>query len=205
MAMAENEVQRAYSWAKSEDSPHSIKRDFTNLERMFVVLNEKLYGQNTPFMGACISVRHRPSTSEQTPFNVSLLHSRALKAFCQTRWKYPTVAARIVDNQRVGYSIEHRENVEKWANRTVLTVCQEGGWLSLRERLSRETSLPTTDNDCCLFYIIVSPEEARKPELENFDVLMQVHHALIDGSGIRAVLNEFLERMADPLPDESFL
>ena len=182
-----------------------MSRKFTSLERMFVIFNQNMYGQNCPFMGASISLQGRCYSSELKPFNISRLHTRAINAFCQTRWKYPTVAARVADGEKVSYNIESSEGVEKWAERTVFTICQDGGWLALRERLSRESPLPTPDGDCCLFYLIVRPDDTVKPELQSFDVLMHTHHALNDGSGIRVILNEFLERLADPLPDNEMV
>ncbi len=204
-AMVGNADQTGYSWVKSNDDSQSMIRHFTNLERMFVILNQTLYGQNCPVMGATISLRGREYSSKSKPFNISQLRARAAKAFCQTRWKYPIVATRILDGDKASYKIDSRESVESWADRTVFTVCQDGGWFALRERLSRESSLPTPDDNYCLFYLIVRPEETVKPELQSFDVLMRTHHAFIDGSGIRAILNEFLERLADPLPDEDIV
>lgn len=196
-----NQDQLKYSWVQSNDSSRTMSREFANLERMFVMFNRDMYGQNCPFMGASISLQSREYSSNLKPFNISQLHTRAIRAFCQTRWKYPTVAARVLDGDKASYIVEFGGGVEKWADRTVFTICQDGGWLALRERLSRESSLPTADGDCCLFYLIVRPDETVKPELQTFDVLMQTHHAFNDGSGIRVILNEFLQRLADPLPD----
>ena len=182
-----------------------MSRELANLERMFVMFNQDMYGQNCPFMGASISLQGRDYSSAMKPFNIAQLHTRAIRAFCQTRWKYPTVAARLVDGGKTSYNVEINGGVKIWAERTVFTICQDGGWLALRERLSRESSLPTSDGDCCLFYLIVRPDETVKPELQTFDVLMHTHHAFNDGSGIRVILNEFLERLADPLPDEEIV
>lgn len=204
-AAGESEDHSRYSWVKSDDGSSSMTRQFANFERMFAIVNQVLYGQNCPYMGASISLQGRNYSSELKPFNISRLHARATKAICQTRWKYPTVAARVADFNTASYNIESSEGIESWAERTVFTICQDGGWLALRERLSRESSLPTPDGDYCLFYLIVPPEETIKPELQNFDVLLHTHHALIDGSGIRAVINEFLARLADPLPDEEIV
>lgn len=44
------------------------------------------------------------------------------------------------------------------------------------------------------------PDEAAKGNLTTFDVLMHTHHVFTDGSGIRTILNEFLTRLAQPLP-----
>jgi hypothetical protein len=196
-----------YSWVNSPSGSRSMSRKLTNLERMFVIFNQELYGQNCPFMGATVSLQRQAQdrSPKSESFNLSQLRTRAVEAFCQTRWKYPTVAARIADGDKALYNIESEENVKKWADRTVCTVSQDGGWLALRERLSRESPLPTSDGDYCLFYLIAQPDEVVKPELQVFDVLMHTHHAFTDGSGIRVILNEFLERLADPLDPEEIV
>jgi hypothetical protein len=176
-----------------------MSRQLTNLERMFVILNEKLHGQNSMFLGANISLQRQDSSSELNTFNLVQLQKRAVEAFCQTRWRYPTVAARVADGDKALYNIESEEDVKKWAERTVSTISQDGGWFALRERLSRESLLPTRDGDYCLIYLIVRPDDVANPELQAFDVLVHTHHAFTDGSGIRAILNEFLERIAGPL------
>lgn len=200
----EDKLQAMYSWVKSEDGA-SMTRQFANLERMFVIFNKNLHGQNCPIVGASLSLQGRDYSSKLKPFNISQLHARATKAFCQTRWKYPTVAARILDSETGSYNIESKEDVERWADRTVYTICQDGGWVTLRERLSREASIPSSDGDCCLFYVIVRPEETVNPEIHSFDIIMHTHHTFMDGSGIRVVMNEFLERLACPLPDEDLI
>jgi hypothetical protein len=48
----------------------------------------------------------------------------------------------------------------------------------------------------------VPPDEAAKAKLTTFDVLMHTHHVFTDGSGIRSILNEFLTRLAQPLPSK---
>ena len=194
-----------YTWVKSNNGSHAMVRQLSHLERMFAIFNQHMYGSNCPFLGANISLQRRDHSLESEPLNILQLQTRAIQAFCQTRWKYPTVAARIVDGDKASYGVESRERVEKWAERTVVTVCQEGGWLALRERLSRESPLPTPDGDCCLFYLIVRPDESVQPELGEFDILMHTHHSLTDGSGIRVILNEFLQRLADPLPNSAII
>lgn len=58
-AMVENADQTRYSWVESKDGSQSMTRDFTNLERMFVILNQTLYGQNCPLMGESVSLQGR--------------------------------------------------------------------------------------------------------------------------------------------------
>lgn len=196
------EEEMGYSWAKSADSSFSMSRQLTNFERMFVIFNQALHGQNCPFFGATISLQRQDRELESPPFKLSWLQERAVEAFCQTRWKYPTVAARIIDGDKALYNIEPKAEVKKWAERTVSIVAQDGGWMSLRERLSRTSPIPTKDGDYCLFYLIVRPDETENIGVTTFDVLMHTHHVFTDGSGIRTIFNEFLTRLADPLASE---
>jgi hypothetical protein len=62
--------------------------------------------------------------------------------------------------------------------------------------------MPSKDGDYCLIYLIVPPDQALRPEVLSFDVLMHIHHVFTDGSGIRSILNEFLARLAGPLASE---
>lgn len=205
--------ERGYLWKKSiRDSPSSptspsssvsppwitFSRQLTNLERMFEIFNRDLYGQNCPFMGAKISVQPPESQSGSPLFSLSQLADRAIEAFCQTRWKYPTIAARI-DGDRAVYKVEDKEEVRSWARRVVSTVSLSGGWEKMRERVSREVQLPTTDGDYCTMYIILPPFEASQRQLTAFDVLLHTHHAFTDGAGIRSILDEFLARLTQPL------
>jgi hypothetical protein len=185
-------------WKRSSLGPELMSRGLTNLERMFVIFNKDLYGQNCPFIGASISLRRPETSNGLSHFSVSELQRRAVQAFCQTRWRYPTVAARVVDETKAVYGIESEVEVRQWGSRTVRMVSQEGGWVAVRERVSCDSPIPSTDGDYCLMYIITRPDEAAK-ELSTFDVLMHTHHVFTDGSGIRSILNEFLERLANPL------
>lgn len=161
--------EQGYLWEKStQDVPRltnspsgsrsscpTFSRQLTKLERMFVILNRDLYGQNCPFMGATISIQTQGSPVEAPSFDLSHLQERAIDAFCQMRWKYPTVAAR-VDGDRAIYDVESEAEVRSWARRVVSTVPLAGGWLALRERISRDSPLPTINGDYCTMYIIVS-------------------------------------------------
>lgn len=190
-----------YIWSKSSEDARSMSRDLTHSEQMFAILNRDFHGQNCAFMGASISLQGvNLSGQSRARFDVQELQRRAEQAFVQTRWRYPTVAARVSDDgTRTTYPIETREDVETWAARTVAVVRDDGGWLKLRNRLSDTATLPSPSRDCCLFYLVVRPYEAERGELTAFDVLMHVHHSLVDGSGIRSILNEFLTRLASPL------
>lgn len=188
-----------FKWTDSPDGSRSMVRKLTNLERMFVIFNEKLYGQNCALLGANISLRRQALSQEKGAFDFAQLQKRATEAFCALRWKYPTVAARVADGDKAVYNIESEEDVKKWAGRAVSIVTEEGGWVATRERVSREAAIPSPAGDYCIVYITVHPDEVAKPELKEFDVLIHTHHAFTDGSGIRALLNEFLDRLADPL------
>jgi hypothetical protein len=65
--------------------------------------------------------------------------------------------------------------------------------------------MPTKNGDYCAAYLLVRPDVAALPEITTFDVLLHIHHTFTDGSGIRSVLNEFLVRLADPLPPEDIV
>ncbi len=188
-----------YMWSKVSSDSRSMSRKLTNLERMFVIFNKDLYGQNCPFIGATISLQHSSLAIESSNFNIAQLHDRAVEAFCQTRWRYPTVAARVVNEDTASYDFESEEEVRDWAYRTVSVVTDNGGWLALRERLSRDTPIPSAQGDYCLIYLVVRPDEASSRELTTFDILMHTHHVFTDGSGIRSIMNEFITRLANPL------
>lgn len=191
-----------YLWRNKYGDSRSMSRKLSGTERIFVLLNQELFGQNCPFIGATVSVQRQGLSRENQCFNVEELQKRAVDAFCQTRWKYPTVAARVFDGDTALYNINSKDDVAVWANRTVTTFRQDGGWLRLREKLSQCSPLPTKDGDYCRVYLIVRPDVAALPELTTFDVLLHIHHVFTDGSGIRSVLNEFLSRFADPLPSD---
>ncbi len=191
-----------YSWTSSDNEPWLFTRHLTDLECMFVILNEKLYGQNCPFMGLSISFRKDENSGGSVPFKLQHLQTGATKAFCQTRWKYPTIAARLLDGNRASYNVESQSEVTSWANRALSIVYHDEGWQSFMERQCRESSLPSPEGDVCALYLILPPERARGSELQSFDILIRMHHAFADGSGIRAILNEFLNRLTDPLSDE---
>jgi hypothetical protein len=200
-----SEQRMEYLWANSGDGSHSVSRKLTYMERMYFLCNERFYGQSCPFIGATISLQHQDPASGLYSFNFLELQNRAVEAFCQTRWMYPTVAARVVDGDKALYNIESKVDVKKWAERTVSTISQDGGWLLLRNRLSRDSSMPSMDGDYCLVYLLIRPDEAARPGLTTFDVLMHMHHVFADGSGIRSILNEFLSRLASPLDSEEYI
>lgn len=107
------------------------------------------------------------------------------------------VACKVIGAKDIVYNIENAEGVEEWSKRTVRVVREGGGWLPLREKLSREAQMPSADGDCCAVYVMYSPDQ-ETADLRTADVLIHFHHALVDGSGIRTILNEFLTQLADP-------
>jgi hypothetical protein len=204
MAVKDQE-QSEYLWKNTDGGPRSMSRKLSGPERVFFIVNHVLFGQNCPFIGATVSLQHQGLSHRQQQFSIEELQKRAVVAFCQTRWKYPTVAARVIDGDKALYNVDSEDDVEAWAQRSVTTIQQEGGWLSLRENLSRHSSMPTKYGDYCVAYLIVQPDTAALPELTTFDVLLHMHHVFADGSGIRSILNEFLARLADPLPSEDIV
>lgn len=193
--LLKNDDDAKYLWTPSDDGT-STSRSLTNFERMFYIFNRDLYGQNCPFMGASLTVQAGSTPSPS--FSAADLEKRAMEAFVQTRWTYPTVAARVIDDDKAVYDIEDESGVQAWAKRTAKAIQAEGGWYALREKLSKETAIPSVDGDYCLMYIIIPPSE--HATVSTFDILMHTHHVFTDGAGIRSILNEFLERLAAPLP-----
>ncbi|KAK0111284.1 hypothetical protein ONS95_001655 [Cadophora gregata] len=200
---AQDNDSSAFIWKPQPGNPLSITRDLTNTERMFVVLNRDLFGQNCPFIGASISVRNTSSLGQSRIFGIPELRKRSVRACCQTRWRYPTVAARVSeDDCKAMYSVDGPNEAARWAERSVTVVVADGGWLALREQLSRDVPMPSSNGDYWGFYLIVKPEYGADVNIASFDILMHNHHVFTDGSGIRSILNEFISRLADPLPLE---
>jgi hypothetical protein len=195
-----NEDEAKFLWSIA-DGGASVSRALTYFERMFDTFNHDLYGQNCPLIGASLALKNISTTSPS--FTMAELEKRATSAFIQTRWTYPTIAARVEDGKKAVYDIEDESRINAWANRTVRVVEAEGGWLALRDKLSRTTAIPSQDGDYCLMYIIAPPSGNGK--IDRFDVLMHTHHVFTDGAGIRAILNEFLERFASPLAETAMV
>ncbi|KAG4417975.1 hypothetical protein IFR04_008869 [Cadophora malorum] len=167
---------------------------------MFVALNRDLYGQNCPFIGASLSIKNTNLSNQPRIFDLAELRKGAVEAFCQTRWRYPTVAARVDEDSKAVYSIDGDHEVKTWAERSVKTIVTDGGWLALREKLSRDAPMPSSTGDYCVVYLIVNAQDTAASNLRGFDILMHMHHVFTDGSGIRSILNEFISRLANPLP-----
>jgi hypothetical protein len=201
-ARLKNEDEAKYLWTSSADGS-TMSRALTHFERMFVIFNQDLYGQNCPFIGATLTLKS--TCAAPSSFDLTALQKRVANAFIQTRWTYPSVAASVEDGENAVYDIENEDGINTWAKRTVKVIEAEGGWLALRENLSRTTPIPSEDGDYCLLYIIVNLAEAQRGSVTSFDVLMHTHHVFTDGAGIRSILNELLERLAAPLADEEMI
>ncbi|KAJ5743528.1 hypothetical protein N7533_010630 [Penicillium manginii] len=186
-------TEALYGW-ETCDGGLTYNRPLTNLERMFVILNNLFYGQNCPYIGAQVSIQGLLDTSRLCLSDIDL-EERAKLAFQGTRWTYPTVACRIIDDNQMTYSCGSADDVEAWAERTVHLVKDHDNWVSLREKLTQEASLPSEDGDCCFVYIVPTRKGASQ-NVVAFDVLIHIHHALVDGSGLRSILDSFLALMA---------
>ena len=164
-----------FIWKAQPNSSHLL-RHLTNTERMFVALNCDLYGQNCPFIGASLSIKNANFSGQSRIFDLVELRKRAVEAFCQTRWRYPTIAARVVENSKAVYSIDGDQEVKRWADRSVTVIIADGGWLALREQLSRDAPMPSSTGDYCNIYLVVNAEHHAAPNLNSFNILMHMHH-----------------------------
>jgi 15-O-acetyltransferase Tri3 len=192
-----------HPWTKSTASQSVYSRTLATPEYMLSMLNDYALGHNCPYLGANISVQYAGlAPSSSSVLSIDDLKSRVMQAFIHTRWIHPMVASQISESKRMVYKVEQSPEVTEWADRTVKTVQQGSGWLALREKLSREVVLPSKDGDCVFLYLIVSPDQASRSQICEFDLLLHVHHGLADGAGLRSTMNEILTFMANPEPGE---
>jgi hypothetical protein len=188
-----------HPWLPIAESPNTLGRTLTRAEQLFCKFNNVFYGQNSPWIGASISISIQNVTGHSHPHNLieQDLLEVAMKSWVHTRWQYPMIACQVEDAEKMLYRVENEEEVKEWAGRTVRVLRQEGGWPALRDRLSEMADLPTGDGDCCLLYVVVDPSDSDSvAAMEKFDVLIHFHHALTDGTGMRTILNEVLMQMA---------
>lgn len=200
--LSDSSRHERHSWRKTGIG---MERELSYPERMYSILNRELHGQHCGFIGATIQVQSSTSGAPSRLLNASELHARMIEAFKQTRWRYPTLAAYVVDDKKAIYKEESKDGIQHWAERTVSTVIREGGWLGLRQHLSRTFPLPTGAGDFHLAYVVISPDEALKSGVSNFDVVMHTSHVFVDGSGIKCIFNEFLSRLASPMGIEKII
>ncbi|CZR58396.1 uncharacterized protein PAC_08288 [Phialocephala subalpina] len=200
--LGDSNRREQHSWRKTGIG---MERQLSYPERMYSILNRELHGQHCGFIGATIHVQSSISGAPARHLNASELHARAIEAFKQTRWRYPTLAAYVVDDKKAIYKDESENGIQHWAERTVSTVIREGGWLGLRQHLSRTFPLPTGAGDFHLTYVVISPDEAVQSGVSNFDVVMHTSHIFVDGTGIKCIFNEFLSRLASPISAEDIV
>ena len=203
MASAEtrDDVSRReqHSW---RETGTGMERLLSYPERMYSILNKKLHGQHCGFIGATIQVRSRPSGASSRFMSASQLHARAIEAFKQTRFRYPTLAANVVEDKKTIYKHESTAAIHHWAERTVSMVVRDEGWLALRQHLSRTSPLPNGAGDSHLLYLVISPSEALQSGISEFDVVLHTSHVFVDGTGVKCIFNEFLARLASPMAAE---
>lgn len=166
------------------------------------MLNDYAFGHSCPYLGVTISVQH----SERSPagFGAEDLQSRIARAFIHTRWVHPMVACQIKDAKQMVYKVEEAADVAKWAARTVQTVESSGGWTELLAKLSREAVLPSEDGDCAFLYLVINTQQPSRSQINQFDLLLHVHHGLADGAGIRSIMNEVLIGLTKLSPGASY-
>jgi hypothetical protein len=191
-----------HSW---RETGTGMERLLSYPERMYSILNKKLHGQHCGFIGATIQIKSRTSETPTRLMNVPQLHARAIEAFKQTRFRYPTIATNVVEDKKTTYKHESTAAIHHWAERTISMVIRDGGWLALRQHLSRTSPLPNGAGDSHLLYLVISPSEALQSGISEFDVVLHTSHVFVDGTGVKCIFNEFLARLASPMAaDEIF-
>lgn len=195
-AMSDSSRLDQYSW---QAVGTGMERLLSYPERMYSILNKKLHGQHCGFIGATIQVQARNLAAPTPLMSASQLHARAIEAYKQTRWRYPTLAATVTEDKKATYKHESIAGIHYWAERTVSLVIRDGGWLDLRQHLSRTFPLPNGAGDCHLIYLVVSPAETLRSGISRFDVVLHTSHVFVDGTGVKCIFNEFLARLASPV------
>lgn len=166
------------------------------------MLNDYAFGHSCPYLGVTVSLQNSENSS--AGFSAEDLQSRIAQAFIYTRWVHPMVACQIKDAKQMVYKVEEAADVTKWAARTVQTVESSSSWRELLAKLSREVVLPSEDGDCAFLYLVVRPLQSSKSRINQFDLLLHVHHGLADGAGIRSIMNEVLVGLTKLSPATSY-
>lgn len=157
---------------------------------MLSKLNDYASGHNCPYLGVTISVSNDNSSQP----SLADLQARLERAFIYTRWQHPLIASQIREGKEVTYQVEDAQGVEKWVKRTVQVAQLHGGWAEQHALLSQSAALPSLEGDCAFIYLIVQPEQVN--QVSEFDLLLQVHHGLADGAGLRSTMNAILTGLA---------
>ncbi|KAL6407362.1 hypothetical protein AUP68_10193 [Ilyonectria robusta] len=190
-----------HPWTESTASPRSYYRTLATQEFMLSILNDYAFVHSCLYLGVTVSLQDSEKSSAS--FSAEDLQSRIARAFIYTRWLHPTVACQIKDAKHMVYKVEEAANVKKWAARTVQTVESSSGWRELLAKSSREVVLPSKDGDCAFLYLLVRPLQSSKSRINQFDLLLHVHHGLVDGAGIRSIMNEVLVGLTKLSPTTS--
>ncbi|KAG9258527.1 uncharacterized protein F5Z01DRAFT_201089 [Emericellopsis atlantica] len=185
-----------HPWNKSQTIHGSdvISRPLATGEFVLAMLNEHAQGHNCPYLGAKVSIEHL----DETCTTVDELKSSVQQAFAATRWCHPTVAAQVHNGKELVYPVEDANQVSQWLERTVHLVQSSEGWIGQHDKLSRDVVLPTATGDYALLYLIVHPDQVAIDNIVSFDLLLHVHHTLVDGAGLRTLLNLILQSLVKP-------
>jgi 15-O-acetyltransferase Tri3 len=185
-----------HPWTKS-NAPSGVdvvSRPLATGEFVLAMLNEHAQGQNCPYLGAKISIEHK----DDARTTANELVSNLRHAFALTRWSHPTVAAQVRNSKELVYPVENAQQVSTWLERTVQVVKSPMGWMAQHEQLSRGAVLPTHAGDCALLYLIIHPDQVASGNIVHFELLLHVHHALVDGAGLRTLLDSILHNLVAP-------
>lgn len=179
-----------YPWGSPEGSPKTFRRDLTASEYLLALLNDYAQGHNCPSLGATIRLKGHESQC----LSSGSLQKVVRKAFIGTRRTYPTIACKVRHGNELAYQLEDEVGVEQWAEQTVHLVSTTEGWLSKYESISREAALPNDFGHCAVLYLLIDPEQ--RSNVQEFDLLLHMHHSLVDGAGLRTIMNEILSNIA---------
>lgn len=183
-----------HPWTKLKGALGTYSRTLTAPEEVLALLNQHAQGQSSAYLGLTVSVKHTNSSK----LGVKELKSRLEKAFITTRWAHPTVATQVTGNKNLIYHVHDTDGVAAWSKRTVQKAEMAGGWHAKCAQLSREPVLPTESGDCAVLHLVLSPQQATQAPVTKFDLLLHAHHTLIDGAGLRSVMNKVLTELAKP-------
>lgn len=191
-----------HPWTESTASPRSYYRTLATQEFMLSMLNDYALGHSCPYLGVTVSLQNSEKSSAS--FSAEDLQSWIARTFIYTRWVHPMVACQIKDAKQMVYKVEEAADVREWAARTVQTIEYSSGWPELLTKLSRQAVLPPEDGDCAFLYLVLRPPQSSKSWISQFDLLLHEHHGLVDGAGIRSIMNEVLVGLTKLSPTTSY-